>query len=176
MRRTAALAALVVTLGACSRIQADAGPALVRELDQPLPVLVGTSVAGKPFTTAAAAGKVVVLNVWATWCTPCEQEQPDLVTVAKRYAPRGVVFLGVNARDENGAARSWIDRYHVPYPSLSDPAGRTAAKLSYVGLPDTYVVDRSGTIRYAINGQTSVAQLSGILDDVLGASASPSGA
>jgi len=71
---------------------------------------------------------------------------------------------------------AWIRRYRVPYPSIQDPSGRFAASLGYTGLPATYVVDPTGTVRYSIIGSTtSEATLSGLIDQVLaGGSATPS--
>jgi cytochrome c biogenesis protein CcmG/thiol:disulfide interchange protein DsbE len=89
------------------------------------------------------------------------------VKAYRRYHDRGVAFLGINHEDQVAAATAWVDRYHVPYPSISDQAGRYAAACGYLGLPDTYVVDREGTIRFVISGPTDAAQLSGLLDQIL---------
>jgi cytochrome c biogenesis protein CcmG, thiol:disulfide interchange protein DsbE len=79
--------------------------------------------------------------------------------------------------DQDAAAADWVRRYHVPYPSIADPSGRFAASLDYFGLPDTYVVDAEGVIRYAIGpGATSETQLSEILDRMLAAQTSASSA
>jgi hypothetical protein len=67
-----------------------------------------------------------------------------------------------------------MDDFDVSYPSLYDPQGRTAALLDYPFLPDTYVVDAAGTIRYAIYGETDEAELSGLIDDVLAGDAAAS--
>jgi thiol-disulfide isomerase/thioredoxin len=171
MRRTAVVAASMLLLaplvGACSRVEADASGAVVRRVSDPLPELQGESLDGSQVSTADLTGQVLVVNVWATWCHPCEQEQPALVRVANSFADRGVRFLGVNAQDGVAAAKAWVDRFDVPYPSLYDPAGRSAAKLGYIGLPDTYIVDPSGTIKVVINGETTAAQLSGLIGEVL---------
>jgi len=120
-------------------------------------------------STEDHAGQVLVLNVWASWCAPCEAEMPELVKVARAYANRGVTFLGINHQDQLAAARAFAERYDVPYDSFHDDAGRFAAKLGYLGLPDTYVVDAGGTIRLAISGPTTEEQLSALLDEVLAA-------
>ncbi len=70
--------------------------------------------------------------------------------MAKRYEDRGVRFLGINHMDQTAAATEWVRHYGVPYPSIADPSGKFATDLDYFGLPDTYVVDPTGTIRYAI--------------------------
>jgi thiol-disulfide isomerase/thioredoxin len=163
-------------LAACTRSGEERTTA-IRSMDEPMPVLAGEGVQGGSISTRDYLGSVLVVNVWANWCTPCQQEQPDLVRVAHQYASRGVRFLGIDHMDQDAAAVEWIRTYHVPYPSIADPSGRFAASLGYVGLPDTYVVDAAGTIRYAIGpGATSAAQLSRVIDQVLAAQTSASSA
>jgi thiol-disulfide isomerase/thioredoxin len=113
------------------------------------------------------------VNVWATWCDPCRREQPALVRVERAYRNKGVSFVGINYRDDTEAALTWVEDFGVDYPSLSDPSGSFADDLEFPFLPDTYVVDRRGTIRYSIFGETSAEELSGLLDEVL--VAGPSG-
>ena len=172
MRRFLAAGLVCTALAACSSGSATGGIG-VRSVAQPLPELRGSGLDGKELTSDSYRGHVLVLNIWASWCGPCQREQPDLVKLAHRYAGRGVEFLGVNHEDQEAAARAWVAHYHVPYPSISDPAGRFAAKLGYVGLPDTYVVDPNGTIRFIVGpGATNTAMLSGLIDQVLARSSS----
>jgi thiol-disulfide isomerase/thioredoxin len=141
----------------------------VAELDEPLPRLVGETLDGDRLNAATYAdGSVLVLNVWAYDCAPCRREQPMLVELARRYEDDGVRFLGINYRDDLDAARAWIAEFDVPYPSLFDPSGRTAADLGYPALPDTYVVDRQGTMRWVVFGETDEDELGGLIEDVLG--------
>jgi thiol-disulfide isomerase/thioredoxin len=158
-----------MALAACTRGGAPASDATaVREVDEPMPVLTGNDLRGDALSTKDYLGSVLVVNAWASWCTPCEQEQPALVQLAHRYEHRGVRFLGIDHMDQDAAATTWVDHYRVPYPSITDPSGKFAASLDYFGLPDTYVVDPTGTIRFAIGpGATSGEQLAGILDQVL---------
>ena len=140
----------------------------VAEMDEPLPRLVGETLDGARLDAAThAAGEVLVINVWAHDCAPCRTEQPELVDRAGRDADDGVRFLGINYDDDLDAARAWVGEFDVPYPSLFDPSGRTAAELGYPALPDTYVVDRQGTIRWVVFGATDGPQLAGLIDDVL---------
>lgn len=177
--RWLALVVAVLALAACTGTGGDASDAgtSVRAVDEPLPTLSGPTIDGRQISSQDFLGKVLVVNVWANWCTPCQLEQPELVQVAKRYANQGVRFLGIDHQDQDAAAKAWVESYHVPYPSIADPTGKFAASLDYFGLPDTYVVDRTGTIRYAIGpGPTSATQLSGLLDQVLAAQTSASSA
>jgi len=181
MRRARGIALLVavLVLAGCTSANESSSDArtTVRAMDKPLPTLSGQSLDGHDLSTADFAGKVLVINAWASWCTPCQLEQPALVDVEKRYASRGVRFLGIDHMDQDAAANAWVESYRVPYPSIADPTGKFAASLDYVGLPDTYVVDPTGTIRYMIGpGATSATQLSGVLDQVLAGQTSASSA
>jgi DsbE subfamily thiol:disulfide oxidoreductase len=141
----------------------------VAKLDERLPKLAGETLNGDRLSAAAHAdGSVLVVNVWTSFnCPPCRREQPMLVALAQRYEDDGVRFLGINYRDDLDAAKAWTKEFGVPYPSLFDPSGRTAADLGYPALPDTYVVDRDGTIRWVVFGETDEKQLAGLIDDVL---------
>lgn len=155
---------LVVGLSSCTG--ADASASGVARVDDPLPRLAGETLDGDRVEASAyAGGDVLVINVWAHDCPPCREEQPMLVQLAHRYDD--VRFLGISYRDDLDAARDWIREFDVPYPSLYDRAGRTAASLGYPFIPDTYVVDPGGRIRWVVFGATNEEELSGLIDDVL---------
>jgi thiol-disulfide isomerase/thioredoxin len=147
----------------------------VRTEDRPLPEVSGEGLHGEHLSTTDARGHVLVVSVWATWCADCERDQPGFADVATRYAPDGVRFIGVNAEETSTAQPlEWVRHYEVPYPSIQDPSGRSAASLGYTGLPATYVVDRDGTIRFSvIGGTTSEGTLSQLIDQVLGGASAP---
>jgi DsbE subfamily thiol:disulfide oxidoreductase len=160
-----ALLTLLALFGSCAGDDSVIG---VAEQDAPLPRLAGETVDGDHLDAASYAdGNVLVINVWADWCAPCRREQPQLVRLADRYEDEGVRFLGINYQDDRDAARAWIEEFGVPYPSLFDPSGRSAADLGFPALPDTYVVDRGGTIRWVVYGETDERELAGLIDDVL---------
>jgi DsbE subfamily thiol:disulfide oxidoreductase len=162
------LAGLTITmvLAACTGTSDPSVAGVVAE-STPLPRLSGPTVQGGRIDTRSFVGRPLVLNVWATWCAPCRREQPALMRLHERYGDT-VAFAGVDYRDDGAAAREWIRRYGVTYASLSDPSGHSAFDLGIsVGLPDTYVVDATGTIRFAIFGETNEQQLSGLIDQVL---------
>jgi peroxiredoxin len=157
-------------LAACANgaAQEPSGTAL-RAVSEPLPALAGDDLRGQPIAASDFLGHVLVVNAWASWCIPfCAQEQPALVAAATRYRDEGVRFLGIDHMDQQAAANEWVRSYDVPYPSLFDPAGKFAADLGYFGLPDTYVVDQGGTIRYIAGpGPVTEEQLSSAIDAVL---------
>jgi cytochrome c biogenesis protein CcmG/thiol:disulfide interchange protein DsbE len=136
-------------------------------VSSPAPALTGRTVQGHTASLADLRGSVVVVNVWATWCDPCREEQPDLVKLAGEYEGRDVEFLGLNERDDPAKARAWVKEFEVPYPSILDAPGAWADDFAFFGLPDTYVIDRSGTIRWAVAGQTDAAEVKQLIDRVL---------
>lgn len=166
--RRVVLPTLFFLLGALTACTGDDSVLGVVELERPLPALAGETLDGDELDAATYAdGDVLVINVWADWCAPCRKEQPQLVRLADRYRDGGVRFLGINYQDDRDAARAWVAEFGVPYPSLFDPAGRSAADLGFPALPDTYVVDPGGTIRWVVYGETDERELAGLIDDVL---------
>jgi thiol-disulfide isomerase/thioredoxin len=143
------------------------GPLGAKAMDEPAPALAGETVQGGTAALADLKGKVVVVNFWASWCTPCRHEQPQLVQLSHDYRNRGVEFLGVTERDDTAKARAWVKEFDVPYPSIVDEPGAWADDFAFFGLPDTYVIDRAGIIRWVVYGQTDAAQLKPLIDGVL---------
>ena len=91
-------------------------------------------------------GKVWVLNVWASWCGACRDEHPVLVGFAKKGL---VPIYGLNYKDQRAEASSWLQRFGNPYTdSLFDPDGRIGIDYGVYGVPETFVIDRAGVIRY----------------------------
>jgi cytochrome c biogenesis protein CcmG, thiol:disulfide interchange protein DsbE len=91
-------------------------------------------------------GKVWILNVWASWCAACREEHPLLVDFAKK----GVVpIYGLNYKDQRNAGLGWLRNFGNPYTdSLFDPDGRIGIDYGVYGVPETFVIDRSGVIRF----------------------------
>jgi cytochrome c biogenesis protein CcmG, thiol:disulfide interchange protein DsbE len=91
-------------------------------------------------------GKAVVLNFWASWCTPCKQEAPLLVAAAKRYRSTGLVVVGVDAQDFRSDARRFAQRYGITYSIVHDDGTSTLSHYDVTGFPETWFVDRSGRL------------------------------
>jgi thiol-disulfide isomerase/thioredoxin len=119
---------------------------------QPAPDLSGKTVDGTQDSLAAYKGKVVVINVWGSWCNPCRAEAPNLAAVATADQAKGVQFLGINTRDLDASNAVRFDKtYHIPYPSLFDPYGKLILRfpkgsLNPQSLPATLVIDRQGRV------------------------------
>ena len=94
---------------------------------------------------ASLRGKVVVLNFWASWCYPCNQEAPTLQAAAKRYGDR-VVVLGVDVNDPKSDARKFARKFKLTYPLVHDNHNVTSPKYGLTGLPETFFIDRTGKL------------------------------
>ena len=99
-------------------------------------------------------GQVTLLNFWGSWCFVCVQEHPLL----RQLASQGVNILGINYRDDRNDAREWLEKHGNPYQQvLADSDGRFAIELGVYGAPETYLVDKNGTIRYKQVGIVNTA-------------------
>jgi thiol-disulfide isomerase/thioredoxin len=134
------------------------------------PELVGTTLDGATWRSADHTGKVIVYNMWGSWCAPCRAEAPELVAAAK--ATEGTaVFVGVNTRDTGTAApNAFVRAFAVPYPNLYDPDGalllKFSSQLPAKAIPSTLLVDPSGKVAARIIGATTQATLVGLINDL----------
>ena len=105
-----------------------------------LPALDGSS----RVRLADYKGKVVVLNFWASWCDPCEEEAPLLATMAAEQQKNGVVFVGVDANDVVDDAQKFATRFGLGYAQAHDGDGSEKDRFGVTGFPETFVIDREG--------------------------------
>ena len=125
-----------------------------------LPVLDG---AGRQ-SLADLRGKVVVLNFWASWCGPCENEAPVLERAQRKLAASGGTVLGVTYKDDASASRDFVKKYKLTYPSLRDDRLDLAPKYGTTKLPETFVIDKAGHVVAMSRGEVSPDFLSHAID------------
>ena len=183
---TAGVAVAALVLSACSSggtsggsgntnfITGSDGIATVKKGDrQTAPNLSGKTIDGKTLSTADYKGKVLVVNVWGSWCSPCRAEADNLVQVAKATANKDVQFVGLNTRDTStDPAVAFEKKYQVPYPSLYDPTGKLMLRfkkgtLNPQAIPSTIVIDRDGKIAARALQALSEEKLREMLDPVI---------
>lgn len=133
--------------------------------------MTGSTLAEDNFSLEGLRGRVVVVNVWGSWCPPCREEAPVLAAVSRRYADREVSFVGVNVRDNPAAATAFEKRYGITYPSIEDSAGRALLALNqYIpanAVPVTLVLDRQGRVAARVLGVVEKNTVTALLDTVL---------
>lgn len=135
------------------------------------PMVSGPTLDGGTFTLSDYAGQVVVMNVWASWCSPCRAEAPTLDRVARDLAADGVQFLGLNVRDSLTSAQGFIDTFGVSYPNIIDRDGRLQLlfrdSLPPQAIPSTIVIDQQGRVAARGLGQLSESSLRGLNEPLL---------
>lgn len=92
-------------------------------------------------------GQIVVLNFWATWCPPCVEELPSLITMQDRMKAKGVVVLGVSIDGDEDAYHRFLKLRNVNFMTVRDPEEKVATLYGTSGWPETYVIDRKGVLR-----------------------------
>ncbi|MGE5147132.1 MAG: DsbE family thiol:disulfide interchange protein [Candidatus Eiseniibacteriota bacterium] len=117
-------------------------------LNKPVPTFVLPTIDGKPggLSTADLKGKVAVVNVFASWCVPCLAEHPQIMTIAE---DKDIEVVGINYKDKPADAEGWLKRLGDPFRHVgADRDGRVSIDWGVYGVPETFFIDRGGTIRY----------------------------
>jgi cytochrome c biogenesis protein CcmG/thiol:disulfide interchange protein DsbE len=138
--------------------------------DFSLPLFDGYEYAGQSEVKLSDfRGKVVVINFWASWCKPCEQEAAELQKAWEFYEPTGqVVFLGADYVDTEPEARVYLQKYGITFPNGPDMGTRISQLFRIQGVPETYFVDKTGVLRYVQVGPfSSLGQIQAQIDLLL---------
>ncbi len=134
------------------------------------PEFEGPTLDGDTFNLDDAAGDVVVLNVWGSWCPPCRKEAPAMQAVATGLADQGVQFVGVNTRDTESGANAFVEEFGLSFPSVVDTDGvRLLAfrdTLPPAAIPSTLVVDRQGRVAARVIGPITETSLRDLVAEV----------
>jgi cytochrome c biogenesis protein CcmG/thiol:disulfide interchange protein DsbE len=140
------------------------------QLGEKAPDFVLTTFEGEDINSKDLIGKVVLLNFWASWCKPCEVEAADLQTAWEMYKPGGeVVFLGVDYIDTDNEAMAYLEKFKITYPNGHDLGTRISQAFRITGVPETFIIDREGTLAYVKIGPfTSLSEITSAIDPLLG--------
>ena len=135
----------------------------------PVPSFDMTTFEGAPITTGDYSGKVIVLNFWASWCKPCEQEARELEEAYQYYKPDGeVVFLGLAYVDTEPNSLAYLEKFGITYPNGPDLATKVSQMFRVRGVPETFIIDRSGRLAYFKAGPfSSTEEIISVVDGVL---------
>ena len=149
MKELVRLLAVVAVLAAAAfgfvYMQKRKGYAL--KIGQPAPAFELGRLDGAATSLASYRGRVVLINLWASWCAPCLTEMPSLERLHRRLGADGLVVLGVSADDEEKNIRDVLAKLALTFPILRDPDGRMANAYRATGYPETYLVDKNGVLR-----------------------------
>jgi cytochrome c biogenesis protein CcmG, thiol:disulfide interchange protein DsbE len=109
----------------------------------------GSAEAGQTQSIEDYRGRWVLLNIWASWCIPCEDEAPDLVEFQDEYGENGgFTILGIQTQDQTDAGLDFVEEYGLNYPSIRDGSGDYADELGAAGVPESILVDPDGKVAY----------------------------
>lgn len=135
-----------------------------------IPDFTLTTFEGDEIAFSDLDGNVVVLNFWASWCKPCEEEAADLESAWRYYEPRGdVVFLGVDYVDTETEALAYMEKFSITYPNGPDLGTRISQAFRIRGVPETYIIDRQGVLQHMQLGPfPSLASIKAEIDPLLG--------
>jgi cytochrome c biogenesis protein CcmG, thiol:disulfide interchange protein DsbE len=123
---------------------------------------------GRSYTLAAFRGRVVILNLWASWCEPCRAEAPVLERWSRQIAARGGSVVGVDTFDATSDARSFVRQLHLTYPMLRDPSGVVKTSFGVTGFPESFVIDPTGRVAAIARGPVDDAFMRSAVMPLLG--------
>ncbi len=155
----------LVAIASLVALLATRPPATATEVATPLlgkaaPDLVGTTLSGGRFALSDDRGRWVVVNVSASWCPPCQQEEPALVAFAYHHRlPGEAVLVGVVYDDTTSDARAFATSSGATWPSVVDPGGQIALRYGVRGPPETFVISPAGTVVAHLDGAVTTTDL-----------------
>lgn len=164
----AALGAVVVLLVvlALQLERTSKGPVKIGDT---VPNFTLTTFDGQTYELADHRGQVVVVNFWASWCKPCEQEAADLETAWQDYQPSGdVIFLGVDYVDTEPEAMAYLEKFNITFPNGPDLGTRISQEFRILGVPETYIIDQNGVLQHVKKGPyQSLAEIKSAIEPLL---------
>ena len=177
MKKLTALLVLAFVLTACggggsssaeeSFVSGDGSTTYIKVSDRKIaPAITGMTLSGSNYTYQK--DRVAVVNVWASWCSPCRAEAPTLAALANKYSD--VAFIGILTRDNPATAEAFQRRFSLPYPTLIDDSLLIGFKgsLPANAIPSTVLIDKAGKVAARISGVVTVASLSDLIERVSG--------
>jgi cytochrome c biogenesis protein CcmG/thiol:disulfide interchange protein DsbE len=127
-------------------------PAHALDVGAKMPEIGLTDLNGKQVSAASLAGKVVVVDFWATWCAPCKDEMPVLEKLYKKYGSKGLVVVGVSVDKDASNIKGFLKKIGVTFPVVHDANHQVSGRYQPPRMPSSYIVDRKGIVRYVHGG------------------------
>lgn len=175
MKRFALLIAFAIALTGCSGggsstseesfVSGDGSTTFIKIAERKIaPAISGLTLSGTNYTYTK--DKMAVVNVWASWCSPCRAEAPTLASLSKKYSD--VAFIGILTRDNPANAEAFARRFKLPYPTIIDDSILIGFKgsLPANAIPTTVILDKNGRVAARISGVITVASLSQLIERI----------
>jgi cytochrome c biogenesis protein CcmG/thiol:disulfide interchange protein DsbE len=156
----------LLALVGLSLVRAQQGPI---GIGQAAPDFSFTTFDGETIKLSDLHDKVVLVNFWASWCKPCEQEAADLESAWREYEPGGeVLFLGLDWTDTEPKAMAYLEKFDITYPNGPDLGTRISQAYRTTGVPETFIIDKQGILRYIkLSPFLSIAEIKAAIDPLL---------
>lgn len=122
---------------------------------------------GTRVSLAELQGKVVLINIWATWCPPCRAEMPTIQAAYERYGPEGFAVVAVNQAEEAGAVAAYMREHGLSFPAPLDRDGQVGQAYRANALPSSFFIDRRGVVRAIYRGPMSRGVIAGTVEQLL---------
>jgi thiol-disulfide isomerase/thioredoxin len=129
------------------------------EVNYPAPELALDNINGQTEALTDFRDKVLLVNNWATWCPPCKAEMPTLVAFYNEHAKDGLMIVAIEAGEAKEQVQPFVEQFQMPFHVWLDPNGKSLNTFKNGSLPNSYVIDRTGTVRLTWTGQISRAML-----------------
>lgn len=163
-----AVVGIVLTVAFASRFGSDPSLGPSPLIGRPVPdVTVFEFPDGDPISLPGLAGEIVVINFWAPWCLPCRDEHPDLVAVAEEFGDAGVRVLGIAYQSDEGHITQYLDELGRGYDIATDNRSRAAIGFGIRGVPETFFIDRSGTVVAKVTGPVDRSLLVATIEAII---------
>ena len=168
---TVLISALLIACGSSAQIQSVSGAsnksakADTTKEYQKAPDFTLDTMEGDTFTLSDHKGKVVVINIWATWCAPCRKEIPEFIKMQRDLGNQGVLFVGVSI-DKKGwdAVRPYAQKMDINYPVVVDDGSVSDGYGPFRLIPTSYIINKRGQVEYVVPGMITEAKLKPILE------------
>ena len=167
MTKKAAVIIAVIGIAAAIYVHRRAGRHPVVSANLPVPAITLTDLNGNALSLPGYHGKVVLINFWAAWCTPCRGEIPQFMALQEKYGSRGLQTVGISLDDPESALRDFCRESRVNYPIVMGNQRIAETFGGVLGLPTTFLIGRDGRVRAKHEGETDFRKLEQEIADLL---------